>query len=266
MSSSHELKKLEEIMEHLRGENGCPWDREQTPISLRPYLLEEAYEVLEAIDEGSPEHLREELGDLLLQVVFHTQIAKEREQFTLVDVIRELNEKLIRRHPHVFASTEVEGVKDVLKNWEKIKAAEKEEKPISALDGIPVNLPALMRAEKIQIKASHLGFDWDEINGPLQKVKEEAEELVEARMAYEQKNKDESLYRKMEEEFGDLLFSLVNLARFLGARPEIALNRSVDKFYDRFRKMEQSAAAHGEVLADLTLTQMDELWEKSKEN
>lgn len=266
MSSSHEIKKLEEIMEHLRGENGCPWDREQTPISLKPCLLEEAYEVLEAIDEGSPEHLREELGDLLLQVVFHAQIAKERGQFTLADVIRELNEKMIRRHPHVFASTEVQGVKDVLKNWEEIKATEKEEIPVSALDGIPVTLPALMRAEKIQSKASHLGFDWDEISGPLEKVKEEAEELVEARTLYEQKNKDERLYCKMEEEFGDLLFSLVNLARFLDIRPEIALNRTVDKFYDRFRKMEANAAAHGEALEDLTLTQMDELWEESKRN
>ena len=266
MSSGKELHRLEEIMKQLRSENGCPWDREQTHLSLRPYLLEEAYEVLEAIEEDSTEHLLEELGDLLLQVVFHAQIAAEESRFTLTDVLKELNAKLIRRHPHVFAGKEVGGVKEVLVNWEEIKAAEHEEKPACVLDGIPASLPALMRAEKMQVKAACLGFDWGEISGPLAKVKEEAEELATAWRLWRKEGQAQEQGRQIEEEFGDLLFSLVNLARFLGIRPELALNRTSDKFYQRFRRMEESAAARGESLHRLTLAQMDELWEESKKH
>ena len=209
MNSSTELQRLVEIMQKLRGEDGCPWDREQTHASLRPYLLEEAYEVLEAIEENSPAHLREELGDLLLQVVFHAQIAEEQGKFTLDEVLHELNAKLIRRHPHVFGGQEVDGVKEALANWEEIKTAEKEEKPASLLDGIPKTFPALLRAEKIQKKAVRVGFDWPEITGPLAKVKEEAEELVKAWRRQEEEGPNAKNKRQLEEEFGDLLFSLV---------------------------------------------------------
>ncbi|NLW57055.1 MAG: nucleoside triphosphate pyrophosphohydrolase [Firmicutes bacterium] len=265
MSSSSELQRLVEIMQRLRGENGCPWDREQTHLSLRPYLLEEAYEVLEAIEENSPAHLREELGDLLLQVVFHAQIAEEQGEFTLADVLSELNAKLIRRHPHVFGGQEVAGVKGALANWEQIKTAEKEEKPASLLDGIPNTFPALMRAEKLQRKAAGVGFDWPEIAGPLAKVKEETEELVKVWHQQEQEGPSAQTARQLEEEFGDLLFSLVNLARFLKLNPELALKRTCDKFYNRFCRMEELAAAHGESLAGLTLAQLDALWEESKQ-
>lgn len=264
MSNSTEWQRLVEIMERLRGEKGCPWDREQTHTSLRPCLLEEAYEVLEAIDENSPVHLREELGDLLLQVVFHAQIAEEQDEFTLGDVLSELNAKLIRRHPHVFGEKEVDGVKGVLAKWEQIKTEEKKEKPASLLDGVPSTFPALMRAEKIQTKAVQAGFDWPEITGPLAKVKEEADELVKAWRLREQEGSNVAAIRQQEEEFGDLLFSLVNLARFLKIEPELALQRTCDKFYHRFCLMEEQAAARGESLANLTLAQLDVLWEESK--
>jgi len=227
--------------------------------------VEEAYEVLEAIEEESPAHLREELGDLLLQVVFHAEIAEEQGEFTLADVLSELNAKLIRRHPHVFGGQEVEGVKEVLANWEAIKTAEKGEKPVSLLDGIPKTFPALLRAEKLQKKAVKVGFDWPEITGPLDKVKEETEELVKAWRRHEQEGPTVQSARQLEEEFGDLLFSLVNLARFLKVNPELALQRTCDKFYARFRRMEELAAAHGESLAGMTLAQLDALWEESKE-
>lgn len=298
-SSGEEVERLELIMEQLRGDNGCPWDRKQTHQSLRPYLLEESYEVLQAIEEDQPGHIQEELGDLLLQVVFHAQIGKERGAFDLASVIKGINEKMIRRHPHVFRSSisnknpqvrPVHGVADVLDNWEKIKAEERaggfngetgaqgagEE---SILDSVPINLPALLQAEKIQKKATQVGFDWPDLEGPLSKVREEIEEV---RQAWEdwrnfsnkgseanQVSQDQKtaikLQSKVEEEFGDLLFALVNTARFLGVHPEIALLRTIEKFRRRFRRMEQEAKTEGRELAALTLAEMDELWEKSKE-
>ncbi|HHT06771.1 MAG TPA: nucleoside triphosphate pyrophosphohydrolase [Hydrogenispora sp.] len=261
MSSGQELERLEEIMRTLRSDRGCPWDREQTHRSLRPYLLEEAYEVLEALEEESPAHLREELGDLLLQVVFHAQLAAESGLFTLADVLAELNAKLLRRHPHVFATPEETGAEAAVANWEEIKAREKAEVPCSALSGVPTTFPALMRAEKVQTKAARVGFDWSEVRGPLAKVKEEAEELV---AVWEAGVKSEADQRKLEEEFGDLLFSLVNLARFLKIRPELALLRSTDKFVRRFRYIEERAAAQGQELSTLTLEEMDQLWEEEK--
>ena len=262
MRSGEELERLEEIMRTLRSEKGCPWDRKQTHRTLRTSLLEEAYEVLEAIEEDSPEHLREELGDLLLQIVFHAQLAAEKGRFTLADVLADLNAKLIRRHPHVFAGQEVSGVEGVITNWERIKAEEKRDERPSALSGVPTTLPALMRAEKVQAKAARVGFDWPNIKGPLAKVQEETEELV---AAWEAGTKDEETQRQLEEEFGDLLFSLVNLARFLKIRPELALLRSTDKFVRRFRRLEEKAAAKGEKLTDLTLAEMDALWEEEKD-
>ena len=261
MNSGYELERLEEIMRTLRSDRGCSWDRKQTHRSLRPYLLEEAYEVLEALEEESPAHLREELGDLLLQVVFHAQLATETGQFTLADVLAELNAKLIRRHPHVFAAPEETGAEAAVANWEEIKAREKEETPCSALSGVPTTFPALMRAEKVQAKAARVGFDWPDVRGPLAKVKEEAEELV---AVWEAGVKSEAEQRRLEEEFGDLLFSLVNLARFLKIRPELALLRSTEKFVRRFRCLEERAAAQGRDLSALTLEEMDQLWEEEK--
>ena len=261
MRSGRELERLEEIMRTLRSERGCPWDRKQTHRSLRPYLLEEAYEVLEALEEESPAHLREELGDLLLQVVFHAQLAAESGHFTLADVLADLNAKLIRRHPHVFANTKVSGAEAAAANWEAIKTQEKETPPCTALSGVPTTFPALMRAEKVQAKAARVGFDWPEVRGPLAKIKEEAEELV---AVWEAGVKSEADQRKLEEEFGDLLFSLVNLARFLKIRPELALLRSTEKFVRRFRCLEERAAARGQDLATMTLEEMDQLWEEEK--
>ncbi|HEY8343864.1 MAG TPA: nucleoside triphosphate pyrophosphohydrolase [Bacillota bacterium] len=297
-SSGEEVERLESIMEQLRGDNGCPWDRKQTHQSLRPYLLEEAYEVLQAIEEDQPGHIQEELGDLLLQVVFHAQIGKERGVFDLASVIRGVNEKMIRRHPHVFRSSisnqnpqirPVHGVADVLDNWEKIKAEERaggfngetdgqgtEEESI--LDSVPINLPALLQAEKIQRKATQVGFDWSDLKGPLSKVREELDEVRKAWEEWQsflnkgseanQGSQDPKiavrLQSKVEEEFGDLLFALVNTARFLGVHPEIALLRTIEKFRRRFRRMEQQAKTEGREFAALTLAEMDELWEKSK--
>ncbi|NLW09092.1 MAG: nucleoside triphosphate pyrophosphohydrolase [Firmicutes bacterium] len=267
MNSGRELERLEQIMKRLRGEDGCPWDRQQTHASLRPCLIEEAYEVLEAIDKGSAPALREELGDLLLQVVFHAQIARENGDFTLADVIAGINEKLIRRHPHVFGGTEVDGVEGVIKNWEQIKAEEKEAAPASALDGIPAHFPALLRAGKMQEKASRLGFDWPDFKGPLAKISEESREFRRAwnawRKARSEEEKEEKR-RQMEEEFGDILFALVNFSRFLGIEPEAALHRVTGKFYRRFRAMEEAAARQGLDLRKMTLEEMDRLWEAEK--
>lgn len=263
-SSGECLEKLERIMSRLRGEGGCPWDRRQTHLSLRPYLLEEAYEVLEAIESGSSGDLREELGDLLLQVVFHAQIAAEAGEFDLADVIRAVSEKMIRRHPHVFADTVVDGVEGVLDNWEKIKSAEKERAPNSVLDGIPGDLPALMQAEKIQKKAARVGFDWPDIRGPLTKISEETRELHKAWISWKKDQSREDRKLSLEEEYGDLLFALVNLARFLEIHPELALHRTVEKFRRRFQQMEQAAAAKGQKLSAMTLEEMDHLWKLSK--
>jgi tetrapyrrole methylase family protein/MazG family protein len=262
VSCGQELERLEEIMRILRSEHGCPWDRAQNHWTLRPYLLEETYEVLEAIEEDSPTHLREELGDLLLQTVFHAQLAAEAEQFDLTAVLQELNAKLIRRHPHVFAEGKEKSAEGVVTTWEQIKAKEKAEIRTSALSGIPTTLPALMGAEKTQTKAARVGFDWPQIEGPLAKVQEEAAELVEV---WEAGVDDEEGRRRLEEEFGDLLFSLVNLARFLQVRPELALRRSTEKFVRRFRYLEERVAAEGRELASLTLEEMDAIWEEEKQ-
>ena len=262
--SGKNLERLAQIMAMLRGENGCPWDREQTHKSLKPCVIEETYEVLEAIDSGKPDKLKEELGDLLLQVMFHAQLAAETGQFTIDEVIDTLCDKLIRRHPHVFGDTQVAGVAGVLENWEKIKKTEMPGERESALDGIPKDLPALQKAEKIQSKATKVGFDWGDLAGPLAKTKEEFQEFEELLDPAAVPPKGSPQWERLEDEFGDILFSLVNVGRFLHINSEIALRRTIDKFNHRFRFMENEAAKSGRNLKEMTLAEMDELWEKAK--
>lgn len=254
------LAPLVDVMAKLRSEEGCPWDREQDHQSLKKYLIEEAYEVLDAIDQGDDDALCEELGDVLLQVVFHSQIASETNRFTIDDVIRKITDKLIRRHPHVFADTKAETTEEVLVNWEKIKQQEREEQGLkrreSLLDGIPRSLPALMFAYELQRKAAKIGFDWQDATGPLEKVAEEVEELVHAAQEGDQD--------RYAEEWGDLFFTLVNAARHAGINPEDALRRSSLKFDNRFRQMEQKAADMGADLQSMTLEEMDRLWDAVK--
>jgi tetrapyrrole methylase family protein / MazG family protein len=250
--------ELVDIMARLRGEDGCPWDREQTHESIKPYFVEETYEVLEAIDEGSPNKLCEELGDVMLQVVFHARMAEETGLFTVADVLRTIGEKLIRRHPHVFGSVEANTAQEVLFNWEQIKQAERKKATgkASVLDGVPRELPALLRAHRLQEKASRVGFDWKEIDPVLQKVEEELGEL---RMAMQAENP-----ARMEDELGDLLFSLVNLSRFIEVNPEEALRKTIARFIHRFRYIEEALAARGTSPGQTSLEEMDALWDQAK--
>ncbi|HYH01717.1 MAG TPA: nucleoside triphosphate pyrophosphohydrolase, partial [Bacillota bacterium] len=222
-------------------------------------------EVLEAIDLGNPDKLCEELGDLLLQVVFHAQLAAESGKFTIDDVIRSIVEKLIRRHPHVFAGAEVSGVAGVLDTWEKVKKSEltKEERP-SVLDGVPKDLPALLQAEKLQSKAAKVGFDWGNLEGPLAKTKEEFGEFEELLDPQNKPAVGSPQWERQEDEFGDILFSLVNVGRFLKINPELALRRTSAKFVKRFRYMEQEAEKSGKTLSEMKLDEMDKLWEQAK--
>jgi tetrapyrrole methylase family protein/MazG family protein len=248
--------RLVEIMDKLRGPKGCPWDKAQKREDLKTYLLEETYEVLDAIDEKSDEKLKEELGDLLLQIVFHAQISKEENKFDIEDVCKEINEKLIRRHPHVFSDTEAKTPEMVLKNWEKIKKGEKKGK--SALEGVPKIFPALLKAYRLQEKAGRVGFDWEETKQVERKVKEELKELQEAIKEGEK--------QKIREELGDLLFAIVNLSRFLKIDPEDALQSANEKFIRRFKAVEKKASARGRELHGMTLNEMDALWEEAKKD
>ncbi|HSB70213.1 MAG TPA: nucleoside triphosphate pyrophosphohydrolase [Candidatus Methylomirabilis sp.] len=249
---------LVEIMARLRGENGCPWDREQTSVSIKPYLVEETYEVLEAIDEQAPAKLREELGDLMLQIVFHARMAEEAGTFTIAEVLKAINDKLVRRHPHVFGDLKAETAQEVLFNWEQIKQAERQKAQgqASLLDGVPRELPALLRAHRLQEKASRVGFDWAEAREVLQKVDEE---LAELRSAMNGQAID-----RVEAELGDLLFSLVNLSRFLAVNPEEALRKTIARFIDRFRYIEEELFRRGRSLRQATLQEMDALWAEAK--
>jgi tetrapyrrole methylase family protein/MazG family protein len=260
MKSESSFAKLVAIMARLRAPDGCPWDREQTHATLKPYLLEEAYEALEAIDAEDDAELCKELGDVLLQVVFHAQIAAEEGRFGIEEVGRAIVDKLVRRHPHVFADVEVDGADQVLQNWEQIKKQERREQGQQApslLEGIPAQLPALMRAQRIQARVARQGFDWDQITGPLAKVEEEFAEL---RQAWETGGA-----AAIEDEFGDLLFALVNTGRFLKVDPEQALRASVDKFERRFRALEEEVQASGREIAELSLEELDQIWDKVKE-
>jgi tetrapyrrole methylase family protein/MazG family protein len=261
--SDEDLRKIEtlvEIMDRLREPGGCPWDREQDSKSLRPYVLEEAYEVVEAIDSGQPEMLKEELGDLLLQVIFHARLGKEENHFELGDVIEGICSKLIRRHPHVFDGLEVADSEQVLKNWNSIKQAEKKEKSDevkSILAGVPAVLPALLKAFTFSRRASQVGFDWDKTEDVIEKIREEIAELEEALGGDDQDN--------LEEEMGDMLFALTNLSRRMDINPELALERANRKFKSRFGYVEQSLASSGSSPQQSNLQEMDALWEKAKE-
>ena len=247
-----EFIEFVKIVKRLRKE--CPWDKEQTHSSLRRCLLEESYEVLEAIDNNNLDELKKELGDLLLQVVFHTSIAEEKNEFSLSDVINLETEKLVARHPHVFDNLKVSGSDEVKANWEKLKFKEGRE---SILDGVPKELPALFKAYRIQEKASKVGFDWKEEKPVYQKILEEIEEL--------KKNIDLGTdHREIEDEFGDVLFSIVNYSRFLKINPEDALRKTIEKFITRFNKIEDYAKSTNKKLEDMGSDEMDEIWSASK--
>jgi tetrapyrrole methylase family protein/MazG family protein len=250
----NDLYRLVEVMKRLRSEHGCPWDREQNHETLKPYLLEEAYEVLNAIDSKDDTHLMEELGDLLLQIVFHAQLAAEEGRFTIDDVARSIVNKLVRRHPHVFSDVKVKNAQEVLKNWEQIK---KDEGKKSVLDGIPEHLPALLKARRVQEKAKRVGFDWDSVDGVVEKLVEEIKELIEA--------VGKGKVQDAEEEFGDILFSLVNISRFLGIDAEDSLRKTINKFMKRFYYIEEKVKKKGnKPLGDYTLKELDGLWEEAK--
>jgi tetrapyrrole methylase family protein/MazG family protein len=247
------LESLSEVVARLRAPDGCPWDREQTHTSLRRFLLEETYEALRALDRGDLDSLREELGDLLLQILLHAEIATESGEFLLTDVLGRAQEKIVRRHPHVFAGVRVAGVEEVLHNWEAAKAREREHTGGSALDGVAGELPALGQSLEIQERAARVGFDWGDVKGVLAKIPEEIRELAQAA---------EGAAR--EAEFGDLLFSLVNVARWMGVDPEAALRTSSDRFRRRFHHMERAARQVGDRLAQLSPEEMDRLWRAAK--
>ena len=251
------IDQLVAIVARLRAPGGCPWDREQTHASLRGGLLEEAYEVVSAIDAADDENLREELGDLLLQSVFHAQIAAEEGRFDFDDVARGISEKLIRRHPHVFGEDHCANSAAVLVRWDEIKRAEKGgDASESVLDGVPGGLAALMRAEKVQKKAAKVGFDWDSAAPVIAKVREE---LAEVEAAISARKSD-----AIEDEIGDLLFSVVNLARKLKIDAEVALHRATNKFIARFHAVEALASARSLEIGKLTLAELDLLWDEIK--
>jgi len=249
------LEKLIEIMAALRRENGCPWDREQTQQSLKPFLVEETYEVLEAIDEGNPEKVKEELGDLLFQIIFHCRIAAEKGEFDIHDVIHKISEKMIGRHPHVFGDARFETSEEVLRQWEERKKEEGKNRE-SILEGIPRELPSLLKAHRIQARAARVGFDWQRVDDVLKKLDEE---MAEFREALARKNQHE-----IEDELGDIFFVLVNISRFVGVNPEDALRKTITKFISRFRYIEMKAADSGKSLSEMTLEEMDALWEEAK--
>ncbi|MHB8876130.1 MAG: nucleoside triphosphate pyrophosphohydrolase [Myxococcaceae bacterium] len=258
-----ELERLRQIMARLRAEGGCPWDREQDLRSLRPYLVEEAYEVLEEMDKvayGGPwRPLCEELGDLLFQIVFHAQLAQEKGEFTLAEVCRAISDKIVSRHPHVFGEVKVQGAPQVLENWARLKADERRKKHGtygSVLDGVPAGAPALLRAERLTEKASRIGFDWPDLAGVRGKL---AEELAELDQAISSGKRDE-----IEHELGDVLFSLANLARFVATPAEDALRQANRRFTERFHGVEAGLAAQGVPFGKATLPQMDALWDGAK--
>ncbi len=255
------MKELEElllVMDRLRGENGCNWDKKQTHESLIPYLLEESYEVVDALEKKDKENLKEELGDLLFQIVFHSKIASETNEFEMKDVISEITQKLIRRHPHVFQTQEDLHPDEVIANWAKIKEKEKEKKNKTLLGDIPLSFPALQRALKIQEKVSTVGFDWESTGEVLEKVEEEFNELK------EEINRDPQNSIRIQEEFGDLLFSMVNLSRFLKINPETALRKANSKFENRFKFVEETAKVEKNGLQNMSKEEMENLWQKSK--
>jgi tetrapyrrole methylase family protein / MazG family protein len=274
--------KLAAVMARLRAPGGCPWDREQTHSTLRTYLIEEAYEVLDALDSRDDSKFAEELGDLLLQVLFHAQIAAEDRRFSINDVIREIHDKMIRRHPHVFGSVKAKTSAQVLRNWELLKKQERQSKATNAfvaglarpsageparpsdseggslVDGVPHTIPALLEAFQLTRKAARIGFDWDKVEGIFDKLSEESTELREA--LHKKDSPD-----RIESELGDILFVAVNLSRFLNVDPEIALHKASAKFTRRFHEMEKIAREQGTTLSEIPRTQLESLWDQSKQ-
>jgi MazG family protein len=259
----NDFHKFVDIVKRLRKE--CPWDREQTNDSIKAATIEEAYEVVEAIDNKNYNELKKELGDLLLHVVFHSTIAEESNHFKLEGVITSIQEKLIRRHPHVFGNTKVEDADHVKRNWETIKIKEGRK---SVTDGVPVNLPALQRAHRLQEKVSKVGFDWENKEDVWKKVIEEIEEMHEIEKLKSQISnlKNKEINEKLESEIGDVFFALVNYSRFLGINPENALRRTNEKFVNRFKYVEEKISESGKPLNEATLKEMDEFWEESKKS
>lgn len=250
------FEAFQEIVARLRAPDGCPWDREQTHLSLRPHLIEEAYETLAALDSEDPPKMTEEFGDLLLQIVLNAQIGSEMGGFSMRDVLQGIHDKIIRRHPHVFGDWQVQGVGQVLQNWEKLKAEERQqngEKEKGLLDGVPKALPALIQAQEYQDRAARVGFDWPEISGVLDKIAEEIEEVRQAENPQE-----------MADELGDLFFALVNLARWKGVEAESALRGTNLKFKERFAHVEEVARSQGRALAELSLDEMEAAWQEAK--
>jgi MazG family protein len=257
-SAGDRFDSLLELMARLRGDGGCPWDREQTRETLKPYLIEEAYEVLDAIDSASKDHLVEELGDLLFQIVFHCQVAAERHEFTMRDVLERLSDKMIRRHPHVFGDRTVGDAREALEQWERIKHEEgkAEGRSRSALDGVPPALPALLRAQRLQVKAGRVGFDWTEWREAWEKVREEMDEL--------QAVLDSDGKARISDEFGDVLFSMVNVARLRGIDAEDCLRHAAAKFTRRFREVEAQMRAAGRRVSEAPAEDLDRAWQVVK--
>ncbi|MFO8057297.1 MAG: nucleoside triphosphate pyrophosphohydrolase [bacterium] len=254
------LAELIELMARLRSEGGCPWDREQTAESLTPYIIEEAYELVEAIQEGDPEHVCEECGDLMFQVVFQARLGDEAGLFDMRDVLAKINEKMTRRHPHVFGDASAEDAAEVRRNWSRIKKAEGKEVEgdlkKSVLGKVPKVLPALLRGRRLTENASEVGFDWSTAREVAVKVDEEWKEL--------QESIDQGDKKAMEEEFGDMLFVLVNLSRFMEIDPELSLSRAIDKFIRRFRYIEEKVWEAGRELSAVSLDEMESYWEEAK--
>ncbi len=253
----YNMSNLEELMDALRGKEGCPWDRAQTHESLKPHLIEEAYEVLEALEEKDDALLQEELGDLLLQVLFHSTIAKEQGRFQLRDVIQSLAEKIVFRHPHVFQDRTANSEGEAIESWEDQKRKEKNiTSTTHSMQRIPKHLPALMRADKVQKKAAQVGFDWKDPEDVIRKVHEELGELLEAKATGDP--------TRIKEEGGDLLFSAVNLLRFFDVEPEGALNNTTDRFIQRFQSVEEDASESGKPMKHMDLEELEMLWQQAK--
>jgi MazG family protein len=277
------FEKLVALQARLYGPGGCPWDREQTHESLRKFLIEETYEVLDAMESSDPRKFAGELGDLLLQVVFHSILAEKAGRFTISDVIESIHSKMVRRHPHVFGDASAADSAAVLKNWEQIKAEERaaekdasgangqgaiESKPESVLGGVPRSLPGVLEAYQLTRRASHVGFDWERLENILEKLAEETHEIRAALPVHVSQvgGSKPKASPKLEEEVGDLLFTAVNVARFLGVDPEIALKKANAKFKQRFNWMESASVKEGKTFADLPRNRMEELWNESKEH
>jgi MazG family protein len=269
-SAGEWFEKLIAVQKRLRAPQGCPWDREQTHATLRPYLIEEAYEVIDALDSGDDAKFAEEMGDLLLQVVFHSEIAREQERFSVADVLREIHDKMVRRHPHVFGNARARNSAEVLKNWELIKASERvgkdsssdngasrpQQKPTSLLDGVSRGLPAMLQGLQLTRKAARAGFDWHDADGIFEKLREE---MAEVRHALAEKDS-----KKAEEELGDLLFAVLNLARFVQVDPEIALKKANAKFQRRFMEMEKAARQSDRTFDAMPREDKESLWDAVK--